>query len=290
MILKMKASILLFAFLGLSAGNSHALLIGNVELKDGNSSATFTSFTNRHGTELNGLWRDWTTDGNDNLWLSRTIVGLSGERKSPIDVWDVDNFNVQDTNLDGDNDSFFIQHSKDDIQASSLYTLKGGVLGSNLSSMEQSITITNSSSDAMDLQFFQMIDFDLGDNSIPAYWTDEFTTLTSPTQVNQWDDTTAVSLNMDTALIHWLLGGRHFGRYIHHGLPMPDNNNFGPGDARWLLQWDVALNAGASFQLNQVFDMSPSPIPNPSPLFLLFAGLLFKPFRSLFTPGRARQG
>ncbi len=284
--IKLKTSIFLFAYLGVSAGNSHALLIGDVELRDGNSTATFTSFENRHGTEINGLWRDWTTDGINNLWLGRTIVGLSGERKSPIDVWDVDNFNVQDTNSDGDDDSFFIQHSRNGMQTSSLYTLSGNAPGSNLSSMSQAITITNNSSSSLDLQLFQMIDFDLGDNSIPNHWTDEFTMLNSPTHITQWDETTAVSLNIDSDLTHWLLGGGRFGRYIHHGLPMPDNNNFGPGDAKWLLQWDVALNTGDSFQLNQRFNISPSSVPSPSILFLLLAGLLLTPLRTLLIHGR----
>jgi len=282
--IKLNTSVLIFASLGLSAGNSHALLIGDATISDANSTATFTSFANRHGTELNGLWRDWSTDGNNNLWLGRTIIGARGERKMPLDVWDVDNHYVQDTNSSGNNDSFFIQHSRDGMQASLFYTLRGGVSGSNQATMNQTITITNNSASTMDLQLFQMIDLDLG-----SEFDDEFAMLNSPTQLTQWDETTTLDYNVDTDLVHWLLGGNRFGRYVHHGLAMPDNVSFGPGDAKWLLQWDVALNIGDSFQLSQKSDISPTPIPNPSPLYLLLMGLLYKPLRTLSTQGRLKN-
>ncbi len=271
----LKQSIILLIYLGFSAGNSNATLIGDIELRDGNSTASFLSHLHRSGAEINGSWRHWATDNVDNLWVNWTYVGVKGvPGRTPLVTWNVDDFSQQDTNSDGDIDTFFIQRSNDnDLQASSSYTLRGGLPGSNQSHVNLSTTLTNHSSNDVELELFQWIDFDLG-----AEFSDEYSELTTPSVVTQWDGVNAVSLTTDSELTHWFLGGGHPGHILHHGDPMPDHMNYGPGDAKWLLQWDISLSAnGGSFQFNQTLDASPStrPVPAPSTLLLLMSSIAF---------------
>lgn len=153
------------------------------------------------------------------------------------------------------------------------FTLTGGAAGSGSSDINETILITNTSGAPLSFHFFQYSDFDLcgqGGDSV------QFNPAAPNNQVLLWDD----SCQLTETFAQPSASHREAGFFsatrtsLNDGSPttLSDNNGAGPGDVTWAYQWDVVLGAGGSFTISK--DKLISPVPEPTSLLLLGAGLL----------------
>ena len=120
-------------------------------LTDGNSTVTIKADSSY------GM-KNWTVDGQDQLYRQWFWyrVGSRGGEKGLNQLKLVSADQTSDSSLT----TLYQMNCKFNIEVS--YALTGGAAGSGMSSVNESIKITNLSNDPLDFHFFQYVDFDLG--------------------------------------------------------------------------------------------------------------------------------
>jgi hypothetical protein len=158
------------------------------------------------------------------------------------------------------------------LSISVLYALTGGAVGSGYSDLQESISITNLSTDPLNLHFFQYCDFDM--NQVNAV--DNVAIAAAKNSATQTPVTGASILSesiVNRAADH--AEANYFANTItklNDGSPTTLNDvlNAGPGDVTWAFEWDQVIAPGSSFLISkdkQIRPIPPAPLP-PSALLL----------------------
>jgi hypothetical protein len=257
------------AFAALAPSNAVALM---EELKDGNSSATFAA--NAGGSQLQATW---FVDNILQLFEQNFYIDLTGD--VPVNLAGVapTAFSATDTNLSGDNNNLFVRWA--DIDGSGVdveinFSLDGAAMGSGLSDLGEQIEISNFSGEAVDIRFFEYVDFDL-DGTIGG---DTATSSSSPVASVEQSDVSSLAETVVTPGPDLYQIGACCG--IEASILLGNDlstlpgvqSSFGPGDASWAFQWNRTIANGGSFQISKDKNIR-VPVPEPATLGLLGVGL-----------------
>jgi hypothetical protein len=260
------------AFAALAPSNAVAL---TEVLEDGNSSATFTADPGR-----SQLQATWTVDDISQLFEQNFYIDLTGTTGNvPVNLAGIapTAFSATDTNQSMDNNNLFVRWA--DINDSGVdveinFSLDGGLSGTGLSDLGEQIEISNFSGEAVDIRFFQYVDFDL-DGTIGG---DTATSSSSPVaSVEQSDVSTLAEAIVTPGPDLYQIGaccGVEASILAGNDLStLPGvQSSFGPGDASWAFQWNVAIADNGSFQISKDKNIR-VPVPEPATLGLLGVGL-----------------
>jgi hypothetical protein len=143
-----------------------------------------------------------------------------------------------------------------------------------LSDLGEQIDISNFSGQAVDIRFFEYVDFDL-DGTIGG---DTATSSSSPVASVEQSDVsslaeTIVTPGPDLYQIGACCGVEASILAGNDLSTLPGvQSSFGPGDASWAFQWNVAIADGGSFQISKDKNIR-VPVPEPATLGLLGVGL-----------------
>jgi MYXO-CTERM domain-containing protein len=251
-----------------------ASLASAVALVDGNSVLIVDS-SSSSGANV------WTVDDQDQLltqWFWYRVGGVgAGTQEYSIDT-------LSPAVVSGGGDSATIAYSGALFDVSVTYTLAGGSWGSGNALLNEDILIKNTSGAALDLQFFQYSDFDLGgtkgdDNVIlsPA---------NSPFELAyQWDSTVGLSEGIVTVNPYASRGDTGLAPNIYNdlqdggitdlstttsGLPL------GPDDVEFAFQWDLSLASSgpdSEVLISKIKSLTLTPVPEPTTAVLSLLGL-----------------
>jgi hypothetical protein len=260
------------AFAALAPSNAVAL---TQLLQDENSTSTITA--NAGGSQLQATWN---VDGVSQLFEQNFYIDVTGTTgNAPVNLASIapTAFSATDTNLSGDNNNLFVRW--DDINQSGIrveinFSLDGAGAGTGLSDLGEQIEISNSSGEAVDIRFFEYVDFDL-DGTIGG---DTATSSSSPVASVEQSDVsslaeTIVTPGPDLYQIGACCGVEASILAGNDLSTLPGvQSSFGPGDASWAFQWNVAIADGGSFQISKDKNIR-VPVPEPATLGLLGVGL-----------------
>lgn len=226
-----------------------------VSIQDGNSAANFDAASGQV---------DWTIDGVDQLFAQQFYFRRNGIDTQEYRV-DSSNLNLAgsfttDTNPFSDNrdDAYGILFNDGSgLEIEILYTLRGGTNGSGRSDLAEQIVFRNNSGSALDLSFFQFVDFDLGGDA-----GDDFAQILNPNTVAQSDNNFFVSETVVTpaaSLFDVDFQGTIASLLNNSSIDDLSGNSSFAGDAAWAFQWNFQLAAGQSFLISKDKGIVPAP-------------------------------
>jgi hypothetical protein len=217
---------------------------------------------------------NWLVDGTDHLsvqWFWYRIGGAGGESGiNTISAPGIVTPNARTLELTYANALLSVRVD---------YLLTGGVAGSGLSQVNESVLVRNLSGAPLDLHFFQYSDFDLNGiaaGDTVALGTDILGKYNEAFQTKggiSFSETgvTPGANRGEAALFPVLLNS------LTDGAPTTLSNfagPAGPGDATWAFQWDVTLPADGSFTFSKVKNITAVPEPSAVALALLGVGFV----------------
>lgn len=234
----------------------------SVTLTDHNSVAEFDLLSSA------GL-KSWTVDGTEHInqqWFWYR-VGSGAER--PISDLTLEYHRLSDSNGDGDDDTLYARYAGDGVRIELTFLLTGGVNRSHISDMAETIRITNTGAAAIDLSFFQYVDFDLGGDGSQDTVTIQNGNTVLQTAANVYVAETVVTPMPDhhqAGLAAALLAS------LEDGGPTTLTDDPGPktGNVSWSFQWDKTVGAGRSVIISKDKNI----IPEPATVALMGSGLV----------------
>jgi hypothetical protein len=152
------------------------------------------------------------------------------------------------------------------------YTLAGGLPNTNTSDIAETITINNVSGSALDVHFFQYVDFDLNGPLFTTDWVE----FVNANAVDQWGAGVVVSETVVTPAASHYEGG-FFANTLNSltdGNPTTLSDTpgigvaLGPGDMTWAYQWDVNLADRDTFIISKDKHLSAAPVPEPATIIV----------------------
>jgi hypothetical protein len=153
------------------------------------------------------------------------------------------------------------------------YSLLGGAAGSGQSTVNESITINNTSGSALDFHFFQYSDYNLGG-------VDQDTV-----QIESGFGAAAVTsgpLRLGETVVTPRANSGEVAPYNQTLLKLTDNvadnlngsiGPLGPGDNTFAFQWDKLIAAGGTLQISKVKSLQVQVIPEPTSAVLALLGV-----------------
>jgi len=244
-----------------------------VTLTDLNSTADIDT-----GTQA-GVY-NWVVDGTDHLfqqWFWYRI-GATGPEAS-IDT-------LTQTAITPGTNTLSVTYAGNGIEVTVAYTLLGGSAGSGSSDLAESIRIRNTGTTAIDLNFFQYSDFDIGGDAANDFvWYNDSNQI-----VDQADPNATLSETVHTpaanrgelAFFATTLNNLNDGDAddlaagdpdgFSHGVFQDTGDFVGPGDVTWAYQWQRTLAAGGSLLISKDKNIAGGPpdrgpfIPEPASL------------------------
>jgi len=241
-----------------------------VALDDVNSHATFCLDADDPLTQIEGL-SSWTIDGVERMqeqwfWFrlgdsgpERRISDLTYEYHAAIDL-----------NGDPGDDTMYVRYGGEGLKVELTVQLVGGSDGSGKSDLAETIRITNTSTQTMDLNFFQYANFDLSDDADTVVISGDGPGVPGNT-VYQMGDGAWVAETVVT---------RSGGTLAHHQAGLKDGSDVndilkaltdgdaddltdatGPlnGDAVWGFQWEAELAPGDTLIISKDKNIVPEP-------------------------------
>lgn len=214
---------------------------------------------------------EWSVDGTDNLFSQWFWIRIGDTFEQKINTIDADGPLISHTDSDFDpgKESLALRYEGLGLQIDVSLELAGGNPGTGTSDLLEGIVISNTSGQAMDLHFFQYVDFDLGDSPsgdsveiIPPFgvvqtgggWVSE--TADTPSfsryEVGTFPDTVTKLNDGDADDLDNTAG------------PL------GPGDVTWAFQWDFTLAPNGTYIISKDKHLV---IPEPLTLVGLFLGI-----------------
>jgi hypothetical protein len=219
---------------------------------------------------------NWFVDGTDHLaqqWFWYRVGSSGGEASiNSIGTPSVVTPAVDEVRVSYSHASFGVEVS---------YQLAGGVAGSGVSSINETILLTNPTATPLNLHFFQYSDFDLGS---PA--NDRVQLGTNSVGLfnfaYQYNDQISLFEDVGNAVGTVAPGATHgqasaFPNILNslndaNPTTLADNQNVvGPGDVAWAFQWDLTIAPGGSATISKLKSLT---VPEPSSAALLGLGAL----------------
>lgn len=241
---------------------------GTFTLTDDNSTATFD-------TEFDQA-NSWAVDGISQLyeqgfWFRNNSAGDTQE--SRVSSLTIGREGTTDTNLDGDDDTLFVEYNGNDFNIEVTWTLDGGAADSGASDMAEQISINNTGSSRLDISFFQYSDFDLGGDA-----GDDTAQLANANAVKQTD---AGGPNLSETVVTPAPNRHEINNFPNTLNSLNDasvtdlNNASGPltGDVTWAFQWNLAIAGGSTAQISKDKNLSHT-VPEPATLGLVGVSLV----------------
>jgi len=258
------------ASLGMLAGPA----LGSVTLSQDNSVIEL-NFGDEPTAEM-GMYA-WEVDGTDHMhqqWFWYRVGDAGGE--APLDPLDMVGVPLTaDLNGDGVDDAVDVAYRVAGLDISLRFVLAGGAPGSETSTIVETIVITNTTPDTLDVHFFQYADFDLGGN----HESDSVEILGDPKNTAyQWEESLYVAETIVTgAPDHYEAGAvndilNSILDRLEDGDPTDLEDIAGPienTDAAWAFQWDKTLGPGDSL----VISKDKLIMPEPATVVLMFGGV-----------------
>lgn len=259
--------------LGMLAGPA----LGSVTLSQGNSVVELNF--GDEPTEAMGAYA-WEVDGTDHMhqqWFWYRVGDSGGE--APLDPLDMVGVPLTaDLNGDGVDDAADVAYSVAGLDISLRFVLAGGEPGSEMSTIVETIVLTNTTPDTLDVHFFQYADFDLDGN--PEF--DSVEILGDPKNTAyQWEELLYVAETVVTgasdAPTHYEAGAVDDGPNsildrLEDGDPTDLQDIAGPiedTNAAWAFQWDKTLGPGDSLAISK----GKLIMPEPATVVLMFGGV-----------------
>lgn len=257
------------AVAGVASAWAHSAQAAVFTLEDGNSTADFDTTDG-----FNSGQQSWVIDGTNHLNLQAFFfrVGDTGEEVNlgtlPIAGGGSD-VSATDTNLSGKDDTLFVRYDSGSFLVEVKWSLQGGSPGSGTADIAEQIKIINTTGSALDMHFFQYVDFNLGGSS-------------AGDTVRIDNERTAVQFNggfvgSETVVTpmpaRYEAGSAGLGGIFSNGVADDLANASGPlspADAAWGFQWDVVIAPNDSFLISK--DKQITQIPEPTSLALLGLG------------------
>jgi hypothetical protein len=199
----------------------------------------------------------WTVDGVGQLY--QHWWWLATDSNSPISL----NFlNLTGELLESNRLTWSYQDFDETFDAVVTIDLQGGTPGSRVSSIDQTLSITNRTNDPLSLRLFALSDFDLGGVSDPnsvSFLTSQQVVQTGP---DGWRVDETVSLAPDAYAAGW--APNIFDAITFDGLLSTDAGPY-EGDVEFGFQWDLVIAAEGSLVLSR----SVSAVPEPASIVLM---------------------
>jgi hypothetical protein len=240
------------------------------------ASAALITMTDGNSTfsvdDVSGSANSWTVEGLDQLFNQSYYyrIGSTGGEN-----------NLSSLTLSGStlsaNRFLELQYTGAGFIADFTYVLDGGANGSGVADLAQNVTITNTTSSALDLHFFQYNDFDLYGSA-----SGQTVTQINANTVHQTNGTSALTEQVGTpAPDHFQVDGYPvIQSLLTDSSPTILNGNATyTGDATWGWQWDFNIAGYDSVQISKdvrlEIDSTPiPPVPVPAAVWLFGSGLL----------------
>ena len=217
----------------------------------------------------------WSVDGVNQLaqqWFWYRIGSVGGESS-------IDTLSAASGGTTSANAATISYAGSNGLMVSIATFVTGGANGSGASGWQETLTVSNTSSQSMDLHFFQYADFDL--QGTPGGDTVNFDNSNDVLQSKITGGT--VSTVAETGVTP--TPNHHEGNFFNNTLASLNNASpttlsdlpglntlFGPGDVTWAYEWDRTLSPGGSFQISKPMSINVTPVPEPSTLALLGFG------------------
>ncbi len=215
----------------------------------------------------------WTTDGTDHLvrqWFWYRI-GPNGA-ESPLNALGVPFYGTSDTDWDGAPDTLYVRYTGTEMQATATFLLTGTGAGRSQSHVAETITLTNLTSQPLDLHFFQYCNLTLGGDATD--WSAE---------INGGNTAEQADLGMYFSEAVLTPRPSHYQvdyvpilyNLLTDGLPTTLNDNggpIGPGDLSWSFQWDATLGPAGTGTASLIVSKDKRIVPEPATLGILVAG------------------
>jgi hypothetical protein len=212
----------------------------------------------------------WVVDGQEMMfqqWFWFRVGEAGGEQS----ISSLSNISLVADDVIFDAIRFYGQGNGFDIEV--VFLVNGGLPGSLVSDVAETITISNTGATPLSFHFFQYSDFDLCGSGDDTATFDA----ASPNQIVELSDPIC---RLTETVVTPAANHREAGFYpgtlgdFGDGNPttLSDNMGAGPGDVTWAYQWDFILGAGQSFQISK--DKNIQPVPEPASLVLLGAGMI----------------
>lgn len=274
----MKRLVVLFAVMLLVLGLSGGVYAEIFNASNGGWSITVDSqqqIRDGEGMPTDGLvnWKD--PSGYDYVYQD-TWFGRSGTAhdEGPLSGLSY----ISGSNTDTNKILLNFQDAYSPLSVGLSYELNGSGLSS---SVLEGLTLTNSGTDPVTLSIFKYADYDLC-YGYDAHNNDNASGNTSG--ITQYDAFSAVSvvpavLSTPGAFQISVVGypGSIISSLNDDNATNLDNSgsSYGPGDASFAFQWDITLNGGESYYIENVKTLTTAPEPVSTVLFLLGGGALF---------------
>jgi len=207
---------------------------------------------------------DWYCDGTNNLfqqWFWYRI-GDTGPEAS-IDTISAPLVSVVNADFDPGDETLHLRYENNTMRVDVSIELVGGAPGSGVSDLMEGITITNLTGTALDLHFFQYVDFDLAGTI-----SNDKVVLQYPNTFVQTDEVSDMWVSETVVVPTATRYEANIYAATLNALQDGDADNLanipsaGIGDATWAFQWDVELLPGDSFIISKDkhIDLVPEPI------------------------------
>ena len=237
----------------------------SIVLSDGNSSATFED-------DAPGVRQvEWTVDGQSQLALQDFYVRTNGGS-----VVAISSFEEVGTIQTG-SDSLAVRYTEASLglQIDITYALSGSSAGSGLSDLEITIAIDNISGEPLELEFYQLTNFDLGGSAQDASAQVQTAVAQGGTVIANTVQQRDLGIVVSETVTAPNPDGFQVGSFSDVLGAVTDGNldgtaNAGPGDLGWAFRWDATLENNRSFTIVKDLRLQ---IPAPAAAPVLLAGL-----------------
>jgi len=223
-------------------------------LTSGNSTADINTSTNMF---------NWVVDGRDQAYEQDWWIRVgSGPQVRLGDYMTASWVQLSDSVLQG-------TFTGNGVSAIATYILNGGVVGSKTADVAEVLSVTSTGREAITI--YQYCDFDLGG----TYAGDDYATLMNGNTIQQWD----AEWRLQESVVPAPPTGWEIGPYASiinkleytNDLQLANaSTSFGPGDATYAWQWDMAVGQN-SLIISK--DKHIAPVPEPFSVMLGLLGL-----------------